>query len=205
MEHSLPLYNQTFYPKDELTNDLQPHLDPIELNRILDAFEMALHVHDNQLRPDASLYFWHITRVEKILVREFQIFEPDTLTAAFLHDVLEDSHIITRDVIAFNFGEHVAHIIEVLTKNISLTGELREHEERRYLFQLKESPVECKIIKFAERLDNFRCLEFGVKQNPFEYIRETELMYFPIADETQNETLMRLVHAMKLIKGKLFA
>ena len=205
MEHSLPLYNQTYYSKEELTADLHARLDPIELNRILDAYEMASHVHENQLRPDASLYFWHITRVEKILVRELEIYEPDTLAAAFLHDILEDSHIITRDVIAFNFGEHVAHIVEVLTKNLSLTGDLLEQEEKRYLEQLKESAIECKIIKCAERLDNFRCLEFGVKHNPFQYIRETELSYFPLAMETNDAALLNLVHSMNLIKGKLFA
>lgn len=205
MGHSITLYNQTYYSREYLTADLQPHVDPIELNRVLDAYEMASHVHEFQVRYDASLYFWHITRVTSILIRELNFYDPDSLAASLLHDVLEDSDIITRDVITFNFGEHVAHIVEVLTKNISLSGELRAAEEIRYIEQLRDSPIECKIIKFAERLDNFRCLEFGVKRNPFQYIEETEKLYFPIAEQLNDARLNTLVQVMKLIKGKLYA
>ncbi len=205
MTHTLPLYNQTFYAKEELTADLKSRLDPLALNNVLDAYEVASHVHAFQLRNDTGLYFHHISRVARILVQELRHFDSEVLTAALLHDVLEDSQIITRQVIAYNFGERVAHIVELLTKDLSLTGERREREEIRYLRELREGPVEAKIIKFAERLDNFRCLEFGLKRNPFQYIAETEQLYFPMAEETGDARLLQLVDAMKRIKGKLIA
>ena len=61
----------------------------------------------------------------------------------------------------------------------------------------------CKVVKFAERLDNFRCMEFGVKSNPFRYIDETEKQYFPMAAAENNRMLDYLVAEMKKIKGKM--
>lgn len=205
MTHSLELYNQTQYTRESLIADVKPHLDPVDLNNVLDAYEMASHVHEYQLRNDATLYFWHITRVASILTRELRYYNGTALIAALLHDVIEDSNIITAEVIGFNFGESVAHIVTVLTKDLTLTGAARAAEEIRYLTAIKEGPIEARIIKFAERLDNFRCLEFGVKRNPFQYIAETEREYFPIAEAERNEHLDALVAAMRLIKGKLTA
>lgn len=205
MTHTLPLYNQTFYAKEDLTADLKTRLDPLALNNVLDAYEVASHVHSFQLRNDTGLYFHHISRVACILVRELRHYDSEVLTAALLHDVLEDSQIITRQVIAYNFGETVAHLVGLLTKDLSLSGEEREREEIRYLRELREGPIEARIIKLAERLDNFRCLEFGLKRNPFQYIAETEEFYFPMAEETEDPKLRQLVDAMRRIKGKLIA
>lgn len=205
MEHSLPLYNQTFYPKEELTADVQHHLDPLKLNAVLSAFEMASNVHEFQLRNDASLYFWHLSRVARIVIRELEYYDADVIAASLLHDVLEDSNIITKEVITFNFGTRVCHIVEILTKNLQLTDDQMKAEEERYIKTIRESDIDCKIVKFAERLDNFRCLEFGVKRNPFKYIEDTEKLYFPMAEEVHDSRLNKLVATMKLIKGKLVA
>lgn len=203
--YPIPLYNQTFYTRDELIEDVRAKLDPVGLTTVLGAYEMAQSVHEYQMRNDATPYFWHITRVARIVIRELNYYNADVLAAAYLHDVLEDSDIITADVIKYNFGSYVAHIVEVLTKNIKLMGILREQEDHEYIERINFSSIDCKIVKFVERLDNYRCLEFGVKRNPFKYIDETEKYYFPMAQKENNPKLNYIMDTMKAIKGKLFA
>ena len=203
MTQPLTLYNQTLYTRDELIADVAHELDPAGLTTVLGAYEMAASVHELQTRSDSTPYFWHISRVVKILVRELHCLSPDVLSAALLHDVLEDSTIITAEVIKFNFGSYVSYIVEVLTKNIRLTGAARVRENAEYIERLSYSSLDCKVVKFAERLDNFRCMEFGVKSNPFRYIDETEKQYFPMAAAENNRMLDYLVAEMKKIKGKM--
>ena len=203
MTQPLPLYNQIEYTREDLIADVAHELDPAGLTTVLGAWEMASSVHEFQTRADATPYFWHIARVVKILVRELRYLSPDVLAAALLHDVLEDSTLITAEVVKFNFGSYVSYIVEVLTKNIRLTGAARLREDAEYIERLSYSSIDCKIVKFAERLDNFRCLDFGVKRNPFSYIDETATHYFPMAAGENNRMLDYLVAEMKRIKGKM--
>ncbi len=205
MDSTLPLYNQTSYSREELIADVAPHVPPAGLTMILGAFDMASSVHEYQLRPDATPYFWHISRVARILVRELGYHNPDAISAALLHDVMEDSDIITPEVLTYNFGPYVSYIVEVLTKRRRVLGVLREQEDQMYMERLLESSIDCKIIKFAERLDNFRCLEYGVRRNPFKYIEETETVYFPLAERLNHPLIRRLIEAITAVKGKLTA
>ncbi len=201
---SIVLYNHTFYSREEMLADLAAKVDPVGITMILSAYEMASHVHEFQKRSDGTPYFWHISRVARILVRELEYHNPDVICAALLHDVLEDSSIITAEVLHYNFSSYVSYIVEVLTKNIRLLGLSRELEDQQYVNRLSEASVDCKIVKFAERLDNYRCLEFGIKRNPFAYIEETELYYFPMAERAPHPQLETLMRAMRAVKGTLF-
>ena len=201
----LPLYNQQVYTQKELIEDISPEVDPVGLTTILSAYEMASSVHEFQIRSDATPYFWHISRVAKILVRELKYYQPEVIAAALLHDVLEDSDIITAEVIKYNFSPYIAYLVEVLTKNFRLLGTLREQEDQQYVERLRYSSIDCKIIKFTERLDNYRCLEFGVKRNPFRYVEETETLYYPMAAHEANRLLDYLMGEMNKVKGKLLA
>lgn len=205
METPLPLYNRTFYTKEELIADVSRELDPVGLTTVLSAFDMANSVHEYQVRSDSTPYFWHLSRVARIIIRELKYVQAEVIAASFLHDVLEDSDLITADVIKYNFSAYIAYIVEVLTKNLKLMGIEREIEDQQYIERLGYSSIDCKVVKFAERLDNFRCLEFGVKRNPFRYIDDTEAQYFPIAARENNPMLDYLVGEMKNVRGKLLA
>src|SRR5512145_1023449 len=87
--YTIPLYNQTFYTREELIEDIRMEVDPVGLTTVLGAYEMAQHVHEYQMRNDATPYFWHISRVAKIIIRELKYFNSDVIAAAYLHDVLE--------------------------------------------------------------------------------------------------------------------
>jgi (p)ppGpp synthase/HD superfamily hydrolase len=203
MEPTLSLYNQSMYSREELIDDVAPKLHPAGLTMVLGACDMAASVHEYQLRNDATPWYWHITRVVRILIRELEYYNPDAIAAAFLHDVMEDSDLITPEVLTYNFGPYVCYVVEVLTKRRRLLGVTREEDEHEYLQRLRESSIDCKIIKFAERLENFRCLEYGVRRNPFQYIEETETLYFPIAERENNTMINQLVESIKAVRGKM--
>lgn len=201
----LPLYNHTHYTREELIDAISDRLDPVELTTVLAAYEMAGSVHEYQIRNDSTPYFWHLSRVARIIIHELEYVNADVISAALLHDVLEDSDIITADVLKYNFNSYISYIVEVLTKNIRLLGVQREQENHEYIERLRYSSIDCKIVKFAERLDNYRCLEFGVKRNPFGYIEITERNYYPMAREEQNNILNRIIREMDHIKLKFFS
>lgn len=205
MDSPLPLYNQTHFSRQELIDEIAKKVDPVELTTVLGAYEMASSVHEYQMRNDSTPYFWHLTRVVRIIVHELEYLNADVISAALLHDVLEDSEIITAEVLKYNFNAYISYIVEVLTKNIRLMGLQREQEDQEYIERLRYSSIDCKIVKFAERLDNYRCLEFGVKRNPFGYIEVTERDYYPMAREEQNPILDRIVDEMSRIKRKLYS
>lgn len=205
MNSPIPLYNEVTYSREELIRDVTDRLDPVDLTTVLGAYEMASSVHELQLRNDSTPYFWHLSRVARIVVHELEYFNGDVISAALLHDVLEDSDIITAEVLKYNFNAYISYIVEVLTKNIHLLGIQREQEDAQYIERLRFSSIDCKIVKFAERLDNYRCLEFGVKRNPFGYIEVTERDYYPMASDENNGHLQYIVAEMDKIKHKLFS
>lgn len=205
MPHSLPLYNRIQYSRDDLIADVAARLDPVGLTTVLGAYDMASSVHERQVRSDSTPYFWHISRVAAIIIRELGHVNPEVVAAALLHDVLEDSEVITAEVIKYNFSPAIAYIVEVLTKNIRLLGLPRVQEDQHYIERLAYSSLDCKLVKFAERLDNYRCLEFGVKRNPFRYIEETERDYYPMARIENHPHLDHIVGEMDRIKRKLYS
>ena len=198
-------YNQTFLSKSELRDKLLPIIGPVELNRILCAYEMAENVHQFQQRNDGTPYFWHPTRVTKILLDELTITEPDILITALLHDTLEDSDILNSEVLEYNFGNYVSYLVEMLTKEIRVEdGPLREKIDREYVERLKKAPEDCLVIKLADRLDNFRCLEFNLKRNPYKYVKETSEHYMPMAEESSNLNILYLLRELKKERNKFF-
>ena len=92
-------YNRRSLSQAELEERIQSYGDPIHINRIIDAYEMAKSVHAGQVRNDNTPFFDHTARTARIIMDELGLFDTDLITAAFLHDVLEDSSKITREVL----------------------------------------------------------------------------------------------------------
>lgn len=205
MIQEVPKYNRTFLSKTELTEKLMGVIGSVELNRVLSAWDMAQNVHQFQQRNDGTPYFWHPTRVARILLDELNIVDPDLLCAALLHDVLEDSDILTPEVIAYNFGDYVSYIVTALTKEIGIKdGPLRQKIDQEYIDRLRNSAEDCRVIKLADRLDNLRCLQFNLKRNPYKYVKETIDNYIPMAEESPNLHLKYLLREMRKENNRFF-
>lgn len=199
---NITMYNQTTYRAAELEKDIISHLQPIEVLKVMSAYDMAEHIHEHQVRNDNSPYFFHCARVCKILVKELGIYEADLLIAALTHDVLEDSKDVTYDVLAYNFGNYAAYIVQVLTKDLHKQKLDSDTIEKEHIELLKKSTIDCLIVKLAARLDNFRCLDVNLKKYPLIYVNKTTELYLPLADTSSHPALLFLARELRKERNK---
>lgn len=126
-----------------------PPLNPLQM--MLRAASFAARKHHGQTRADnATPYFSHVARVTLILAHIFGVEDEDTLTAALLHDTLEDTA-TDYDELAATFGERVADYVVLLTKNVMLPKKAREED---YAKRLSDAPEAVMIAKMADLYDN---------------------------------------------------
>jgi (p)ppGpp synthase/HD superfamily hydrolase len=122
-----------------------------QLSSLLRAISFAAREHRHQTRKDGlTPYSAHVLRVMTIAAIEFGIDDPQVLTAAALHDTIEDTT-VDRDELIEEFGERVAKIVATLSKDKRLPEDQRE---RIYFDGLAEAPVEVKLCKLADIIDN---------------------------------------------------
>ncbi|MCS6809276.1 MAG: HD domain-containing protein [Bacteroidota bacterium] len=203
LEPSATPYNRTFLAKDELEARLRDAMDILDLHKVLSAYELAESVHESIIRNDGTPFFYHSTRVCKILIDELECFDADVLSAALLHDVLEDSKTLTKEVLEYNFGQYVAYIVETLTKDLEVQRQKPDEVDLAHVEKLKNASEDCLLIRLAARLDNFRCLEFNLKRNPILYINNTAERYIPLAEKRPaNKRLQYLVRELKKERNK---
>lgn len=200
--HDVPRYNQTYLRPEELESRMAAHCNPVDVLRVMEAYAVANSVHEFQRRNDGTPYFWHCTRVARILIDELALTDPDIVIAALLHDVLEDSDTITRTVLEFNFGSYVAMVVDILTKDLARARRDPEGVDEDHVQLLRSAPDECLIIKLASRLDNFRCLSFHLKRNPLIYIRATTERYLPLGESRDSKALAYLCQQIRTEANK---
>lgn len=117
----------------------------------LRALSFAARGHRGQLRKDGKTpYFAHPARVALIARSVFGMRSEEALTAAALHDVLEDG-VCDRETLADVFGERVAGWVAELSKDPALPEAERE---RRYTAQLRRASRTARILKLADLYDN---------------------------------------------------
>jgi len=174
----------------------------LDINRVMDAYDMAESVHEFQKRPDGTPYFWHPSRVARIMITEINQTDPNIVCAALLHDTLEDSHVLTPEILELNFGSYTSYLVQKLTKDIKAEGPMKEWVEKEYIEKLMSASEDARMLKLADRLDTYRCLEFNVKKNPIKYIMETTEHYFPLAHGSHNLRLKYLIKELQKEQNK---
>ncbi len=118
---------------------------------LLRAASFAARKHQGQTRADnLTPYFSHVARVTLVLSHEFGVRDEDVLTAALLHDTIEDTA-TDYDEIATLFGARVADYVVLLTKNGMLPKKEREED---YIARLGRAPEPVMIAKMADLYDN---------------------------------------------------
>jgi (p)ppGpp synthase/HD superfamily hydrolase len=144
-------------------------------------------------------------RVALILIEELGVKERDILSAALLHDVVEDSdwQITTHDL-EQKFNRSVALMVSIVTrpapdKNIPRQQQLQTFHER-----IEQSNVYARVIKLAERLDNMRDL-LDVDEPDFQkqYLLETWNIYVPIAANTDKTLHAKLIEICRQLGEQL--
>src|SRR5208282_4559888 len=154
--------------------------DDIELLRR--AYDFAAERHFDQSRASGDPYLSHPLEVAHILAD--MKFDVTPLTAALLHDVVEDTK-VPLDRISEMFGPEVARLVEGTTK-ISrldfLAPEARQAENVRKMLLAMVNDVRVVMIKLADRLHNMRTLQFLPSDRQQRIARETIDMYAPVAN-----------------------
>src|ERR1700682_3813828 len=166
---------------DELLAKLRqnrPSEDPWMVRR---AYEIAAERHRDQLRSSGDPYLTHLLEVAHILA-DMRL-DATTVTAALLHDVVEDTEFpLSR--IEERFGPEVARLVEGVTKISRLNmmaPETRQVENIRKMLLAMVNDVRVVLVKLADRLHNMRTLEYLEHPKQERISRETLDIYAPIA------------------------
>jgi guanosine-3',5'-bis(diphosphate) 3'-pyrophosphohydrolase len=118
---------------------------------LLEAVSFAARAHQGQLRKDQKTpYASHVFRASLILRHVFGIEDAATLTAAVLHDTIEDTTTDFDDV-KERFGPEVAGWVATLSKDKRLEDAPRE---KAYMAGLASAPWQVKVCKLADIFDN---------------------------------------------------
>ncbi len=151
------------------------------LAMITKAYDFAYEKHDGQLRKSGEPYFIHVLNVGYILAT-LRV-GPQTISAGLLHDTMEDCG-VPKEVIAEEFDEEVANLVEGVTK----VGRLEFKDEKEYqaanhrkIFIAMAKDVRVIIIKIVDRLHNMRTLKFTSPSHQKRIAQETLDVYCPIA------------------------
>ena len=153
----------------------------MDMGRVRDAYEYAVKLHEGQKRRDGSPYVTHCVATAEIIAE--QGLDEDSIVAALLHDVIEDTP-ATYDDVKRQFGATVADIVEGVTKltRVQYTSHEEEQAEnlRKMLIAMAKD-IRVVLIKIADRLHNMRTMDYQSKEKQLIKSAETMEIYAPIA------------------------
>jgi len=155
-----------------------PSLDGSWLMRV---YDMANRAHEGQRRASGESYIEHPLAVAGILA-DLEM-DRQTIAAALLHDVVEDTSLTTEQVAA-EFGEEIANLVDGVTKLTRIPYQSKEEaqvENLRKMFMAMAKDIRVIIIKLADRLHNMRTLGSLPPSKQLAIARETLDIYTPIA------------------------
>ncbi len=169
----------------EYYSDLKPYVDAAfslaEAEKIEQAFMYAYESHNGQLRKSGEPYIIHPIAVAKILIGFGMDWQ--SVTAALLHDVVEDTPVTSEDV-RRRFGGDVQYLVDGVTKLGKVPLQNKEEQQaenlRKLLLAMSED-IRVIIIKLADRLHNMRTLKYVPEQKRRDTAKETIEIYAPIA------------------------
>ncbi|HYL26675.1 MAG TPA: bifunctional (p)ppGpp synthetase/guanosine-3',5'-bis(diphosphate) 3'-pyrophosphohydrolase [Candidatus Nitrosotalea sp.] len=156
----------------------EPSADAEWLRRV---YERADAAHQGQRRASGESYIEHPLAVAGILA-ELEV-DHQTIAAALLHDVVEDTS-VTSEQVGEEFGEEVARLVDGVTKLTRIPYQSKEDaqvENLRKMFLAMAKDIRVIIIKLADRLHNMRTLSSLPPAKQQAIARETLDIYAPIA------------------------
>ena len=165
----------------KLNKNLSSYLNNSQLEQVNKAYLYAANAHSGQFRSNGDPYVTHPVAVAEILAK-FKMDE-DCLTAAMLHDVIEDSG-IPKSFLKKEFNSNVAELVDGVSKldKISLNSKQEEQAENFQKMVLAMSQdIRVIVLKLADRLHNMRTLEFLSEKRQKRIALETLEIYAPIA------------------------
>ena len=165
--------------KDLLKKQNRPSEEICDIER---AFEFARKLHEGQYRISEEPYIVHPVEVAKILT-ELKA-DKDSIIAAFLHDILEDTDTQPEEI-EQNFGADVLKLVQGVTKLGKYqfkSKEERQAENFRRMFIAMAQDVRIIFLKLADRLHNMRTLGYMAANKQKRIAQETLDIFAPLAN-----------------------
>jgi len=157
--------------------------DESDAETFWEALDFATEAHFDQWRRSGDAYILHPCSVAKILAEEMDILNPEILSAALLHDTVEDVEEVTIDLVGQKFGSYVQAIVGGCTKVTHVSGDKQTIAKRthRKIFSGAALRPEVMLVKLADRLHNLRTLKVLPKRKRQRIADETIDIYAPLA------------------------
>ncbi len=166
----------------DLCDLTESYLQPDQVKEINRAYEYGAEAHDGQQRASGEPYINHPLEVARILA-EMRM-DHQTIVAAILHDVIEDTE--TGKVnIETEFGKEVAELVDGVSKLSHVSFESRveaQAENFRKMLMAMARDIRVILVKLADRLHNMRTIGALSSERRRRISRETLEIYAPIAE-----------------------
>ncbi|WP_116474798.1 bifunctional GTP diphosphokinase/guanosine-3',5'-bis pyrophosphate 3'-pyrophosphohydrolase [Zobellella maritima] len=158
------------------------YLPTEQVEQLKAAYILARDAHQGQTRSSGEPYITHPVAVARIL-GEMHL-DHETLMAALLHDVIEDTP-VTKEMLAQQFGTPVAELVEGVSKLDKLKFRNRKEaqtENFRKMVLAMTQDIRVILIKLSDRTHNMRTLGALRPDKRRRIARETLEIYAPIAN-----------------------
>jgi GTP pyrophosphokinase len=161
---------------DELLRDVEAYNPGVDRELLTRAFHYAAKAHEGQTRRSGEEFIQHPWGVAKVCA-ELRLDE-QTIAAALLHDVVEDTD-ADLDEVRAEFGNEIAQLVEGVTKLTRISFQSREQAEAenyRKMIVAMAQDVRVILIKLADRLHNMRTTILPFCYN-FSFITEVSIAW----------------------------
>jgi len=173
----------------ELSDKLLSLYSDKDQEEINTAFLYAKKGHQGQKRKSGEEYITHPLHVA-IYLAELN-FDIETIKAALLHDLVEDTEITYQDI-KKSFGKEVADLVDGVTKLDKIRYNTREEAKAdaiRKMVVAMSKDIRVLILKLADRLHNIETIEFHKKWTQEKIANETLYVYAPLAHRLGLQTI----------------
>jgi RelA/SpoT family (p)ppGpp synthetase len=167
---------------DRLNRRMQRYLSPELVAKVMEAYEFAARAHEGQQRRSGEPYISHPVAVATILA-ELKL-DAQTLMAALLHDVIEDTG-VEKDRLGELFGSEVAELVDGVSKLDRIQFRSRaeaQAESFRKMLMAMAGDIRVILVKLADRTHNMRTLWVMPPDKRRRIAAETLEIYAPIAN-----------------------
>ena len=166
---------------ERVFRSMEPRVSLRQLQQLHDAFEFAREAHKEQRRKSGEPYIVHPIAVALIAAEELML-DTNSVTASFLHDVVEDTP-YTVDDIEERFGADVAFLVDVVTKRKKEEYKMsKQVDNYQQLLASMEYDIRALMVKLADRLHNMRTLASMRPDKQMKIAGETDYFYAPLAN-----------------------